>query len=83
MTVKKLLREALNERITATVSKAEVQDVITKLEAGVSFSNNDFQFVKRPDGVMLRYDLKRGTYKFYNNLIEFAKAIVRFVKRGW
>jgi hypothetical protein len=64
-------------------TKNEISEIKKKLDDGISFSNRYFQFVKRKDGVMLRYDLKTGTYKFFTTLDSFAKAIVRFTKRGW
>lgn len=70
-------------KTVAEPTKKEISEIKKKLSEGVSFSNNSFQFVKRKDGVMLRYDLKKGGYKFFDTLDSFAKAIVRFQKRGW
>lgn len=78
--IKKRLKLYLSE---VTVTKSEVNKIITDLNNGTTFSNNYFQFVKRPDGVMLRYDLTRNSYKFYTDLVKFAAAIVRFQKRGY
>lgn len=64
-------------------TKEEISEINKKLDKGISFSNNYFQFVKRKDGAMLRYDLKKGTYKFFDTIDSFSKAIVRFTKRGW
>ena len=82
MKTKYLLRKALNERVSVTVSKAEVEEVIAALNNGVSYSNNYYQFVKRKDGAMLRYDIKMNKYKFYTDIHKFAREIVRFWKRG-
>lgn len=70
-------------KTVAEPTKKEISEINEKLDKGISFSNNYFQFVKRKDGVMLRYDLKKGTYKFFDTLDSFSKAIVRFTKRGW
>lgn len=70
-------------KTVAEPTKKEISEIKKNLSEGVSFSNNSFQFVKRKDGVMLRYDLKKGSYKFFDTLDSFAKAIVRFQKRGW
>jgi hypothetical protein len=32
---------------------------------------------------MFRFDLNTGKYKWYYNKEQFARAIVRFWKRGW
>ena len=70
-------------KTAAEPTKKEISEIKKKLSEGVSFSNNYFQFVKRKDGVMLRYNLKKFDYKFFTSLDAFAKAIVRFQKRGW
>lgn len=64
-------------------TKKEISEIKRKLDDGISFSNNDFQFVKRKDGIMLKYDIKKDKYKFFKDVDVFAKAIVRFIKRGW
>ena len=70
----------LNE---ALVKKSEVDKVISDLNAGIIFGNHNFQFVKRADGIMFRWDINRDKYTMYNDLRKFANAIVRFVKRGY
>jgi len=69
--------------MTLTVTNKERQEVLTNLESGVRYENMYFSFTKRQDGVMLRYDLNKGTYKFYTNLNSFLNGIVRMTKRGW
>lgn len=67
----------------ATVSQKEIKTVIESLINGASYCNNDFQFVRKSNGLMFRYNFNKGTYTFFTDIEKFARAIVRFHKRGW
>lgn len=64
--------------------KTEIQEVIEKLNNGIHFENNDFQFVfNKSNNAMFKYDCKRNTYKFYSCIDKFSSDIVKFLKRGY
>ena len=65
------------------LKKSEIDDIVKRLNNGESFSNKYFQFVKRKDGVMLKYDLTTGKYTFFKNNLKFARSVLRFTKRGF
>jgi hypothetical protein len=67
----------------ATTNKQEINEVIKNLNNGVQYLNEvaDYQFVKRADGLMLKFS--KGKYTFFTDEIKFAKAIIRTVKRGY
>jgi GNAT superfamily N-acetyltransferase len=59
--------------------------ILEKNEKGesASWSNSNFQYVARPDGILLSYDLNSNKYKFYNDLDSFIRALYRFQNRGY
>ena len=69
--------------MTPTVNNQEISAVRDHFLNSGTFANMNFQFVKRADGAMFRYDLNNGTYKFYNNEGALYRAVVRFQKRGF
>lgn len=66
-----------------SVKKSEIERIKEELLKGQVYQNMYAQFLRRKDGVMLRYDLIDGTYKFYNDIDVFAKEIFNFFNRGY
>jgi hypothetical protein len=61
------------------------QKTLDELNKGEYFeyANNYVQYIRRlQDGVMLRYDLDSGEYKFYDSKEKFAKAVTHFLRYG-
>jgi len=69
--------------MTCTVTKKEISEVKAALASGCSYSNEKagYQFVKRTDGLMLKFS--NDKYTFFTNEDAFARAIVRAIKRGY
>jgi hypothetical protein len=65
------------------IRKEDIEEIKEELKQGQVFENNYAQFLMRKDGVMFRYDLTNGKYKFYNDIDAFARAIFRFRNRGY
>jgi hypothetical protein len=68
------------------VTKTEVLEVLENMNKNSIYtkSNSAYQFVSKENNtLMFRYDLNTNKYKFYDNAEKFAKAIVRFYKRGY
>ena len=42
-----------------------------------------YQYVARPDGVFLSYDIVRNKYKFFNDIDSFVRALYRLQVRGY
>lgn len=76
---------------TCTVRNSEVNEVMATLNQDAQpgaaniavYENKDFQFIMKASGAMFSYDAARGTYKTFTDRQAFARAIVRFVKRGY
>lgn len=68
------------------VTKSEVLEVLESMNKNAIYtkSNSAYQFVSKENNtLMFRYDLNKNKYKFYDNAENFAKAVVRFYKRGY
>lgn len=65
-----------------TQSQAIIND-FNKCEFSVSYDNevNGIQFFARKDGVFARYE--DGEYRYYKNVVSWAKAVVAWQKRGY
>ena len=69
-----------------TVTKSEVLEVLESMNENAIYtkSNSVYQFISKENNtLMFRYDLNTNKYKFYYNAEKFARAIVRFIKRGY
>lgn len=66
-------------------TKKEILEMLAEINAAPTFSISGqyYQFVRRADGAIFRYCFNDFSYKFFNNIESFAKAVVRFRKRGW
>jgi hypothetical protein len=68
------------------VSKREILEVLENMYKNEIYtkSNSVYQFVSKENNtLMFRYDLNTNKYKFYDSAEKFARAVVRFYKRGY
>ena len=60
----------------------QIQEIISHLNNGGTYQNDlsDYQYVKRADGVMLKY--ANDKYTFYSDINKMAKAIFKSLNTG-
>jgi hypothetical protein len=60
----------------------QIQEIISHLDNGGTYQNDlsGYQYVKRVDGVMLKY--ANDKYTFYTDINKMAKAILKSLNTG-
>ena len=74
----------LKELLNLNESKEDINNIINHLNNGGSYSNDKtYQYVKKKDGKMFKWDMVKDKYIMYIDINKFAKDIFKSQNTGF